>query len=363
MDRYSRQIILPEVGERGQEKLANARVLVVGAGGLGCPVLLYLAGAGIGAIGIVDGDSVEESNLHRQVLFTPQDIGQNKAQVAARKLSTFNPTIKIRAFAERISNTNGLSIAQDYDLIIDGSDNFPTRYLVNDIAVILDKPLVFGSIFKFEGQISVFNFRNGPSYRCLFPEPSAPGQVPSCSEIGVLGVLPGVIGTMMASECLKLILGFGEVLSGKLKILNLKTCEERTLKINRVEENFEISSLDQDYEYFCGINKENEMQQILPTELKARLDAGEELLLIDVREGFENEICSIAGSQNIPLGDIPAKAQELDEEKTTVMICHHGMRSAQAIGFLMGKGYKNLINLRGGIHAWAIQVDNGMARY
>ncbi|MBL4654485.1 MAG: molybdopterin-synthase adenylyltransferase MoeB, partial [Bacteroidia bacterium] len=259
VSQYQRHIILPEIGKKGQEKLINAKVLVVGAGGLGCPILSYLAAAGIGTIGIIDADVVDATNLHRQVLYGKDDIGKPKVEIAKKKLSQLNPFIQINIYQERLDSSNALKIFQDYDLIADGTDNFPTRYLINDACVISDKPFVFGSIFKFEGQVSVFNFKNksgkkGPTYRCLFPEPPSPGSVPNCAEIGVMGVLPGIIGSMQANEVIKIFIGIGDVLNGKLLVYDSLTAEVNTLNFDRVEENCDISELI-DYEQFCNTNQ------------------------------------------------------------------------------------------------------------
>lgn len=364
LKRYNRHIILPEFGKEAQEKLKNAKVLVIGAGGLGSPALLYLTAAGIGTIGIIDFDKVDESNLQRQVLFTTEDIGEYKAEAAAARLTKLNPHLKFIIQNLTLNKDNALSIFNDYDLIIDGSDNFPTRYLVNDACVILDRPLVFGSIFKFEGQVTVFNYidnegNRGPTYRCLFPEPPSPGEVPNCSEIGVLGVLPGMIGSIQANEAIKVITGIGEVLSGKLFMMDALTMKTSLLRFSPVEDNFKIKDL-ADYEEFCGLvsNKKS----ISVSELKAIIGKGEELVLIDVRERFEYEICNLGG-ELIPLNSIPANLHKIPKDKTTVVYCHHGMRSASAIKYLEQQGFKNLLNLEGGIDAWAREIDEEMERY
>ena len=362
--RYSRHIKIDGVGLEGQEKLKTASVLVIGAGGLGCPVLQYLVAAGVGGIGIVDDDVVDASNLQRQILFDVEDIGKSKASTAIAKLSKQNPFVELVEHAVRLTNENALNIFEGYDIVIDGTDNFPTRYLVNDACVILDKPLVFGSIYKFEGQVSVFNYEGGPSYRCLYPNPPKEGEVPNCSEIGVIGVLPGVIGTRMASECIKIILGIGEVLKGKLLLIDILGNKNLQLNITKNPENWERKVLEENYEDFCGITDlRMEMNEISVKELNERIKAGENLKLVDVREEFEYEICLIPESIKIPLGQISDRSDEIDRLTPTVVICHHGRRSASAIELLKAKGFTNLINLTGGIHSWAIEVDNEMATY
>lgn len=361
--RYARHLSLNQVGISGQEKLKKAKVLVIGAGGLGCPILQYLTAAGVGTIGIVDHDVVDESNLQRQILYGVDDIGSKKTEAAIQKLQKQNPYVSFIPHLEKLTTENALSVLKTYDIILDGTDNFPTRYLVNDSCIILNKPLVFGSIFKFEGQISVFNYQGGPSYRCLFPTPPKEGESPNCSEIGVLGILPGVVGTMMATECIKMIIGIGEVLSGKIQLIGLLGNQYLQFNITKNEENFKRKTLEKDYQEFCGIPKKNEMIEVTATDLKAKIEAGEEIKLIDVREDFEYEICHISGSTLIPLGEITSRHSEIAKEPQTVVICHHGMRSAQAIGYLERKGYNNLINLKGGIHAWAVEVDQTMQTY
>jgi adenylyltransferase/sulfurtransferase len=364
LKRYNRHLILKEFGKEAQEKLKSSKVLVIGAGGLGCPVLQYLTAAGVGTIGIVDFDKVDESNLQRQVLYSTEDIGKPKAQVAAEKLSEQNPYIEFKVHQLKLSKDKALSVFSNYDLIVDGSDNFPTRYLVNDACVILNKPLVFGSIFKFEGQVTVFNYTNkngkrGPTYRCLFPEPPAPGEVPNCSEIGVIGVLPGMIGTIQANEVIKVITGIGKVLSGRLFLLDALSMNTSILKFSSVEENFKITSLT-DYEEFCGLIPKK--KSITVQELKNKLDQGDEIVLIDVREKFEYDICKLGGTL-IPLNTIPDQIHKIPKDKSVVVYCHHGMRSASAIKFLEQHGFNNLLNLEGGIHAWAIEIDDQMERY
>lgn len=386
LNRYSRHIILPEIGQKGQEKLKQAKVLVVGAGGLGCPVLQYLTAAGVGTIGIVDFDKVDESNLQRQILYNVEDIGKQKAETARQKLSLMNPYINFEVYDTRLDKDNTLEIFKDYEIIVDGSDNFPTRYLVNDACVILDKPLVYGSISRFEGQVSVFNFiaseakqspsvdvgfrGAGPTYRCLFPEPPNSEDVPNCAEAGVLGVLPGIIGTMQANEVIKIITGIGEPLSGKLFIFDALSFENRIINFKRVEENCKITGLI-DYERFCNSNhtlikgtlNNNVMKEITVSELKEKLDNNEDITIIDVREQFEYDICNLQGVL-IPMGELVNNTDKIPKDKPVIVHCRTGGRSAQAVQFLSQKhGFDNLYNLKGGIHAWAMEIDKEMATY
>lgn len=363
--RYDRHIRLQEVGAEGQGELKSARVLVVGAGGLGCPVLQYLTAAGVGMIGVVDGDIVSVSNLQRQILFGHSDIGQSKAEVAVRKLKDQNPYVDLVAYNEFLNVDNALAIIGQYDIVIDGSDNFATRYLVNDACVIKRKPIVFGSIFKFEGQVSVFNYQGGPSYRCLYPESPKAGEVPSCSEVGVLGVLPGFVGTMMANECLKMILEIGEVNRGIVQVVNLLGSTISSVKVSRVSENFNRTKLEEDYQINCEttIEKEEIMESITAEELNIKLKSGTEIQLLDVREPFEYEICALENSSLISLNTIPSNLDKIRKDIPVVFICHHGMRSASAIQFVQAEGFDNLINLTGGIDAWAREVDREMEIY
>lgn len=350
INRYSRHIVLPEIGADGQEKIKNAKVLVIGAGGLGCPVLQYITAAGIGEIGIVDNDVVEESNLQRQILFSIHDIGKSKAEIARQKLSLLNPFCKFRDANSRLTSRNALEIIKDYDLVIDGSDNFPTRYLVNDACVMLNKPLVFGSIFKFEGQVSVFNYKNGPTYRCLFPQP--PQDSPNCEEIGVLGALPGIIGTIMANEALKIVLGIGEVLSGKLFVLDALSMSAQIISFEKNPINLLIEKLI-DYELFCSSHNEKVVSgEITSVELKKMIDSKEDFQLIDVREKSEYLLSNIKG-ENIPLGTIERNISKISRDKKVVIHCKSGVRSRKAINLLGQKyGFTNLYNLTGGIDAW-----------
>lgn len=357
-NRYSRHIILPEIGIAGQEKLKLAKVLVVGAGGLGCPALQYLTAAGVGTIGIVDDDIVDESNLQRQILFDIDDVKKQKASVAAKKLKLQNPLVGFTSHVIRLTSANALDIISHYDLVIDGSDNFPTRYLVNDACVMVNKPLVFGSIFKFEGQVSVFNYKNGPTYRCLFPEP--PVDSPNCAEIGVLGVLPGIIGTLMANEALKIILCIGEVLAGKLFILNALDFYTQIISFEKNPENLAIKSLI-DYENFCtspsvtsspGSGKMSEVKEISVYELQELIKHKCDFQLIDVREVNEFRASNMQG-ENIPLDSIEKNIETISRTKQVIVHCQMGGRSKKAIEFLQQKfGFTNLYNLTGGIEAW-----------
>ena len=340
---YNRHLILDEIGVEGQEKLKAARVLVIGAGGLGCPVLQYLAAAGVGTIGIIDHDRIDQSNLQRQILYTHDDIGKYKAEVAANRLSQLNPYIQFQLYLQPLTREIALELFDRYDIIVDGSDNFPTRYLSNDAAVLTNKPLVFGSIFKFEGQVSVFNYKNGPTYRCVFPNPPAPSAVPNCSEIGVLGVLPGIIGTLQANEVIKMICGIGTVLSGKLLTFNALTMQQYQLQIEK-NEAVVVNRLEDDYAFFCGLPKEN--LEIGMEELKAN---HEQYMLLDVRTYDEREAYDIGG-YHIPLDELENRYTEIPEGKDLVVYCKAGVRSKMAISILRLKGVTNtLINLKGGI--------------
>ena len=347
ISRYSRHILLSEVGTVGQEKLKEAKVLVVGAGGIGCPVLQYLAAAGVGMIGIVDNDVVDETNLQRQILFSAEDAGKLKAEVAKQKLSGINPHIKLISHITRLTSQNALDIIREYDFVIDGSDNFPTRYLVNDSCVLLNKPLVFGSIYKFEGQVSVFNYKNGPTYRCLFPQP--PQDSPNCSEIGVLGVLPGIIGTMMASEALKIICQIGKPLSGKLFVFSSLISETQIISFEKNSENSKINSLT-DYELFCAAPLK-EVNEISSLELKKIIENKEEIQIIDVREPSEYSEHNISGV-NIPLKTILNHIPEIRKDIPVIIHCQRGSRSKKAIELLQKEfGFTNLLNLTGGIES------------
>ncbi len=371
--RYSRHLILPDVAMEGQLKLKAAKVLCVGAGGLGSPLALYLAAAGVGTIGLVDFDVVDFTNLQRQVLYTTGDVGRPKLQVAKERLQSMNPNVDVRTYETRLTRENALEIFADYDIIVDGTDNFATRYLVNDACALLGKPNVYGSIFRFEGQASVFGAKDGPCYRCLYPEPPPPGLVPSCAEGGVLGVLPGVIGTIQAMETIKLILGKGEPLVGRLLLFNALKMQFRELKLRRnpncpvCGENPIIRELI-DYEEFCGVRGEEEaptqaVEEITPAELKRRLDAGDDIFLLDVREPVEWNICHLGGATLIPMNTVPARMHELDSAREMVVYCRSGKRSAQIVAFLKAAGFRRVKNLQGGILQWSDEVDPTVPKY
>lgn len=340
--RYARHLILPEVGEAGQTRLKAARVLVIGAGGLGCPVLQYLVAAGVGNIGVIDGDVVEESNLQRQILFSHADIGQKKSDLAVKKLKAQNAFVDLKSYAERLTSQNALRIFENYDVVVDGSDNFPTRYLVNDACVMLNKTLVFGSIFKFEGQVSVFNYKNGPTYRCLYPEPPADGDVPNCAEIGVIGILPGICGTLMANEVIKIITGVGKVLSGELLSFNAITTQfdHFTFSVNPKNRNIHAFS---DYEQFCAMSNE-----ISASQLKKKIERKEDFQLIDVREKQEYDQKNIGGIL-IPLNALEKNLSQIDGSKETIVHCASGARSKKAVQLLREKGFTKVYNLRNGL--------------
>ncbi|HXG86828.1 MAG TPA: molybdopterin-synthase adenylyltransferase MoeB [Vicinamibacterales bacterium] len=374
--RYSRHLILPEVGMDGQRALKAAKVLCIGAGGLGSPAAMYLAAAGVGTLGIVDFDVVDVSNLQRQLLHGTSDIGRPKLDSAKDRLHALNPNVHVETYETALSSDNALELFQPYDVILDGTDNFPTRYLVNDACVLLGKPNAYGSIFRFEGQASVFATKDGPCYRCLYPEPPPPGLVPSCAEGGVLGVLPGIIGTIQATETIKLILGAGEPLIGRFLIYDALRMRFRELKLRKDHDcpvcgtHPTVTALI-DYEQFCGVGPKPEndsvnapiTDDIQPRELKELLDRGEKIVIVDVREPQEYQINRIAGSTLIPLGELPQRFEELDQNAAIVCQCKSGMRSAKATGFLRSIGFKNVRNLAGGILGWIDQVDSTQPKY
>src|SRR6201998_1989999 len=372
LSRYSRHLILPEVGMEGQRKLKAARVLCVGTGGLGSPLAFYLAAAGIGTLGLGDFDVVDASNLQRQIIHSTKDIGRKKLDSAAEKLTALNPALNVIKHETMLSSANALEILKDYDIVADGTDNFPTRYLVNDACVLLGKPNVYGSIFRFEGQASVFATEEGPCYRCLYPEPPPPGLVPSCAEGGVLGILPGLVGVMQATEVIKLILGAGEPLIGRLLLIDALRMKFRELKLRKNPDcpacgrHATISKLI-DYEEFCGIRGQeepagNDVPAITVEELKKKLDAKADIFVLDVREPHEYQICNLNGYL-VPLGDLPKRGGELDSSREIVAHCKMGGRSAKAVQFLRQAGFKKVYNLTGGITAWAEKVDPGMPKY
>jgi len=370
--RYSRHLIMPEVAMEGQLKLKKARVLLVGAGGLGSPAALYLAAAGVGHLGLVDFDVVDPTNLQRQILHGTKDIGRKKLDSAVDRLRDINPHVSLERYETALTSENALEIIRDYDIVVDGTDNFPTRYLVNDACVLLGKPNVYGSIFRFEGQATVFAYPGGPCYRCLYPEPPPPGLVPSCAEGGVLGILPGLIGVVQATETIKLILGKGQPLVGRLLLYDALAMRFRELKLRRnpdcpvCGDHPTIRELI-DYHEFCGVTRQEDSGpaewQIDPLEVKARLDRGDRLVLLDVREPHELEISQLPGAKLIPLGDLPRRVHELDSADEIVVFCKSGGRSARAVEFLRQAGFRKVKNLRGGINLWAELVDPSLPRY
>jgi adenylyltransferase/sulfurtransferase len=372
--RYSRHLIMPEVGMDGQKRLKAAAVLLIGAGGLGSPLGLYLAAAGVGRLGLVDFDVVDFSNLQRQVLHGTPDVGRPKLQSAREKLQAINPEVRIDLYETRLSTANALSILAPYDIVIDGTDNFPTRYLVNDACVLLKKPNVYGSIFRFDGQASVFWPPHGPCYRCLYPEPPPPGEVPSCAEGGVLGILPGLVGCIQATEAVKLILGKGSPLVGRLLLYDALQMSFQEFKVRRnpkcpmCGDRPTITELI-DYDQFCGVRGQETAPaavgsaEITVDELKARLDRGEQVFILDVRNPEEYQIARIAGSVLLPLPQLAQRFAELDRGREMVVHCKSGMRSAKAIQFLRQQGFDKLQNLKGGILAWADRIDPTMPKY
>ena len=378
VQRYSRHLIMPEVGVEGQEKLKAGSVLCIGAGGLGSPAALYLAAAGVGRIGVVDFDVVDYSNLQRQIIHGTSDVGRSKLASAKDRLLELNPHITVDTYETALSSKNALDLFRPYDVILDGTDNFPTRYLTNDACVILGKPNAYGSIFRFEGQASVFATKGGPCYRCLYPEPPPPGLVPSCAEGGVLGVLPGVVGTIQATESIKLIMGIGEPLIGRFLIYDALRMKFRELKLKKDPEcpvcgtNPTVTELI-DYEQFCGVTpaaaevtvnaSSNSETETDVQELKRRIDAKEDFYLLDVREPNEFKIGRIPGSTLIPLGEVPQRVNEIPRDKEIVVHCKMGGRSAKAAAFLRQQGYKNVKNLKGGILDWSDKIDPSVPKY
>jgi molybdopterin/thiamine biosynthesis adenylyltransferase/rhodanese-related sulfurtransferase len=375
--RYSRHLSLPDVGVEGQRKLKASRVLVIGAGGLGAPLGLYLAAAGVGTIGIVDHDDVEESNLQRQVIHSTAAVGTSKARSAARRIAELNPTVTTNVHATRLTSENAFDILGGYEIIVDGTDNFPTRYLVNDACVLLRKPLVYGSVYRFEGQASVFDAQLGPCYRCLFPEPPPPGAVPSCEEGGVLGVLPGVVGLIQATETIKRIVGIGESLVGRLLVFDALEMRFRELRLRKdpacpvCGERPTVTKLI-DYEVFCGVAPQTQERNsavtgggtdLTPKELKAKIDRGDRFELVDVREDYELEIGKLPYTKWIPLGELEERVGELDRAVETVVYCRSGGRSARAVQELRRNGFVNARNLLGGILRWSDEVDPSIEKY
>ncbi len=367
--RYARHLSLPDVGRLGQERLRQARIVVIGAGGLGSPAALYLAAAGVGTLGIVDADRVELSNLQRQILHGTPDVGSSKVASAAKRIADLNPHVQVELHELRLDAASAAEVLREYDVVVDGSDNFPTRYLVNDTCVWLGKPLVYGSIFRFEGQISVFDAERGPCYRCLYAEPPPPELVPNCAEGGVLGVLPGIVGSLQALEALKLVLGVGESLVGRLVLFDALALSFRELRLRKDPDCpvcGERPTITEpiDYHAFCGVNGGGADQGDVTAEgLAGELAAGESLLLLDVRQPWEWEIARIEGSRLVPLGDLASRLREVDTRAPIVTICHRGQRSAQARDLLRAAGYTRVRSLSGGIDDWARVVEPGMARY
>jgi sulfur-carrier protein adenylyltransferase/sulfurtransferase len=370
--RYSRHLIMPEVGMEGQQKLKAAKVLCIGAGGLGSPLSLYLTAAGVGTLGIVDFDVVDYTNLQRQIIHSTSDVGRKKLESAAEKLKAINPFLNLRTFETKLTSANALELFREFDIVADGTDNFPTRYLVNDACVLTGKPNVYGSIFRFEGQASVFATEDGPCYRCLYPEPPPPGLVPSCAEGGVLGILPGLVGVIQATETIKLILGQGESLVGRLLLVDALGMKFRELKLRKNPDcpvcgkNPAITKLI-DYEEFCGIRGQeepgaNDIPSISVEALKKRLDAKDDIFILDVREPHEYQICHLNGYL-IPVGDLPKRVNELDSSREIITHCKMGGRSAKAVNFLRRSGFKKVYNLTGGITAWAEKIDPKMPKY
>jgi adenylyltransferase/sulfurtransferase len=375
LSRYSRHLILPEVGVEGQRKLKAARVLCVGTGGLGSPLALYLTAAGVGTLGLVDFDVVDASNLQRQIIHSTADIGRSKLDSAEEKLKALNPELKVQKHNTLLSSANALDILKDYDVVADGTDNFPTRYLVNDACVLLGKPNAYGSIFRFEGQASVFATKDGPCYRCLYPEPPPPGLVPSCAEGGVLGILPGLIGVIQATEAIKLILGIGEPLIGRLLLVDALKMRFRELKLCKNPEcpvcgaHPTVTQLI-DYQQFCGLEAASDVQkavkngipQLSAKDLKRRMDAGENLFILDVREPFEYKIANIGGKL-IPQNEVPQRLAEIDRDREIIVQCKSGGRSQRIAEFLKQSGFPNVANLAGGILAWSDEVDPTVPKY
>lgn len=369
--RYSRHLVIPEVGVEGQKRLKNARVLVVGAGGLGSPVSMYLAAVGVGRLGLVEFDEVDESNLQRQVLYGESDIGRPKLQVALDRLREINPLVELVGHGQKIDASNAMSLLEGYDVVVDGSDNFPTRYLINDACVLAGKPEVYGSIFRFEGQSSVFWGARGPCYRCLFPEPPPPGLVPSCADGGVLGILPAIIGSLQANEVVKLILGVGEPLIGRLVLFDALGTTFREVKLKKNPEcpacsdNPTLTELI-DYEEFCGLAPDEpaaETVNVSPESLAAWMEEGRDLLLLDVRTPVEHQTSRLDNSLLMPLQTLPRQYEALGRDRPIVVYCHHGHRSAHAVDFLRRMGFDNTFNLVGGIDAWSQRIDPSVPKY
>jgi len=368
VERYSRQLVLPEVGQRGQKRLKNSSVVIVGAGGLGIPASVYLAAAGVGRIGIVDNDVVELSNLHRQTIYSESDLGRAKVDVLGERLRSVNPHVSVTTHSLKLDSSNALDVLAGYQVVVDCTDNFPARYLINDACVLLRKPDIYSSIFRFDGQASVFYSEKGPCYRCLFPAPPPPETVQSCAIAGVLGVLPGIMGSIQAAQALNLMIGNGQSLVGRLLLFSATDMSFNEVKV-RKNANCPVCGPTPtitkliDYDEFCGIRRSFNVDELSPRELKRLMENGSELLLLDVREPFEHELCSIDGSKLIPIGELERRLGELGRDDDIVVYCHMGIRSARAAEFLTGRGFTKVRNLTGGIRAWAEEVDPGMPRY
>jgi len=367
MRRYGRHLVLPEIGRAGQERLKAARVLLVGAGGLGSPAALYLAAAGVGTLGLVEFDRVDETNLQRQVLFGSADVGRPKLEAAARRLADLNPHVALEPHEGRFDLDNAAELVEAYDLVVDGSDNFPTRYLVNDACVLAGRPDVWGAVYRFEGQASVFGAPEGPCYRCLFPEPPPPGSVPSCAEAGVFGVLPGIVGSIQATEVIKWVTGVGTPLVGRLLLFDALGMSFREVRLRRDPDCPRCSATPRlegliRYEQECDVSDEREAA-LTPTEFKRRLEAGEPLVLVDVREGYEREIAVLDDQYWIPMRELPSRWEELPADRDLVVYCRSGARSARAVDYLRRVGRERAFNLTGGVLAWGRELDPSMARY
>jgi len=367
--RYSRHMIMPEVGAEGQRRLNEARVLCIGAGGLGSPAALYLAAAGIGKLGLVDFDDVDLSNLQRQILHGTKDVGRKKLESARDRLRDVNPNVEVVTHEARFTSSNAPEIVANYDVVVDGSDNFPTRYLSNDVCVFAKKPNVYGSVFRFDGQTTVFApHLGGPCYRCLFPEPPPPGSVPNCAQAGVLGVLPGIVGTIQANEAIKLILGVGEPLVGRLLYFDALKMKFREFNLRRDPQcpvcgDSPTITHPIDYEQFCGVATTSELPTVSVRELKQKLDARENFQLVDVREPIEYEMAKIDGAKLIPLGELPERLNELDRHQLTIVHCHSGQRSAAAVRLMREAGFEKVFNLEGGIAKWSDEIDSDVPSY
>lgn len=368
VERYSRQLVLPGIGRRGQQRLKNSSVMIVGAGGLGIPASVYLVAAGVGRIGIVDNDTVERSNLHRQTIYTESDVGGGKAYVLGERLREVNPHVAVMPHQMRLDSSNALKLLEGYDVVVDCTDNFPARYLINDACVLLRKPDVYASIFRFDGQASVFDAQKGPCYRCLFPEPPPPDTVQDCSVAGVLGVLPGIMGGIQAAQTMNLLIENGKSLVGRLLLFNATDMSFNEVRLRKDGDcpvcgsHPTVTKLI-DYDEFCGSRQSFSVDEIPPKALKRLLDSGSRVVLLDVREPFEYEMCHIGGSTLIPAGELERRLGELDKADEIVVYCHVGVRSARAAEFLTSRGFKRIRNLSGGIRAWAGEVDPAMPVY